>query len=170
MPRSLKSELVCLNRNFRAFRPMRCGLCNGRFSAAGDPNGATFLQASPFSARDYPTRRLALLPVHPQLSGRRGVTGPTGDWRQLRDRPIMGDVPPEQQGRRDRQFPSDPASGEYRTDISAQPDQDGSESSARDGRLGCGALIGGQLEGRHNGRAGDLVEQWTATPVSREAR
>jgi len=100
----------------------------------------------------------------------------------------MGDVPPEQQGRRDRQFPSDPASrsnagrtrsrgprqtsasGEYRTDIAAQPDQDGSESSARDGRLGCGALIGGQLEGHHNGRAGDLVEQWTATPVSREAR
>ena len=99
-----------------------------------------------------------------------------------------GDVPPVRATCWEWEFWSDPAgrslvalgqdrgprqtsaSGEYRTDIAAQPDQDGSESSARDGRLGCGALIGGQLEGHHNGRAGDLVEQWTATPVSREAR
>ena len=65
-----------------AVRPIRYGLCNGRFSAAGDPNGATFLQASPLSARDYPARSFTLLPFHPQLSRRRRTAGSARDRRQ----------------------------------------------------------------------------------------
>src|SRR5271170_6076391 len=98
----------------------------------------------PIPAYDHPARRLALSPLHAQLSRRRGSTRGARSGCLLRDGAAMGlEV---RAVVRPRTSPSTPAA-------------DGPMASRRDGRDDCGQAVLALARGRRRRRGLDLLVQ-----------